>query len=232
MRSVFTVIILALTVNAFAIDEPSEEELEGAKEEPMDLGRITVIGEDFTFEQELQLRLVRQALKTPRSDLQKDKDEWVCWYEAGVGTRLKYLKCARNGDLWALRPNRNIGFGGPIDPSGKGYGRIWESVLPTNEKKFEDALQQLPGSDSFDKEFIALSGTGQRPPRDVPSDAELDDFASAYPRVERLADRGAPDDAMIQVIEEEGLTLDRYNRIVDLIGTYQSLKNEVAERLH
>lgn len=210
------------------------EEAAAAEEQPLDLGRIEVVGETFTFEQELQLRLVRQALKNKRSDKREDIDEWVCWYEAEVGSRIRRLKCARNGDLWALRPIEmapGVLVGGAQGTPGRGYGTVWVARMPVREKRFEEQLEMLPGSDDFDREFIAMAGLGERPPRDIPTDAEFDQFAAAYLEVESLLEQGADDDALAAAINAKGLEVARYNRIVDLIGVYQSLMNEVAMRI-
>ncbi len=46
-----------------------------------------------------------------------------------------------------------------------------------------------------------------------------------------LAAEDADDDTLEAAIETSGLSLERYNRIVDLIGTYDSLLKAVGERL-
>ena len=76
-----------------------------------------------------------------------------------------------------------------------------------------------------------MSLAGMEPPRDIPSDAELDQFAEAYKNVTALQGTGAGDDAMLAAIEAQGLTLREYNRVVELVETYQSIENEVAFRL-
>jgi hypothetical protein len=218
---------------ALAAEEPPAGS-EGAQEAPLDLGRLEVVGEGFSFEQELHLRLVRQALKGKRSDKREDIDEWLCWYEAEAGSRIKRLKCARNGDLWALRPVEGAPgqiTAGAVGTPGSGYGTVWVANVPMREKKFEQALARLPGDDDFDREFIAMAGQGERPPRDIPSDAELDQFAVAYRKVEELTQHNATDDQLVAAITAEGLDVARYNRIAELIETYQSLMNEVAKRV-
>ncbi len=47
----------------------------------------------------------------------------------------------------------------------------------------------------------------------------------------QLQRRGASEGRQIGAIEETGLTLARYNRIAELTEVYQSIENEVAERL-
>jgi hypothetical protein len=76
-----------------------------------------------------------------------------------------------------------------------------------------------------------MAGQGERPPRDIPTEAEFDAFAAAYLEVEALAEAGADEAALEAAITGQGLDIARYNRIVDLISIYQSLMNEVAERI-
>lgn len=220
-------------------DWPSEEELKRAEQqdleldgEPIKLDKITVYGEQFTFEQEVGLRLIRQALNTHKSLRREDRYAWVCRLRSPVGTRLKYLECARNGDLMALSPDPTYPIFEKDMPKDQQFGKIiWTSHRPVNEKKFEDMLSQLAGPSDFDKEFVAMALSGKRPPRNVPSEEELDRFAQAYESVERLSDLGATEDELISIIESQELTLSRYNEVVELVETYQSIENAVAERL-
>lgn len=239
MKFFIIVLALATTGLAYAGEAPSEEELANATEEvldvgeePLELDEMIVTGEQFSLEQETAVRMVRQALTREKSSKSEDRDTWVCWYRKPGGTHFTYMECARNGDLWALRPD---GSGhrmvGDDVPPGTVYGTVMRSNRPINKKKFEAMLAQLPGSSDLDKEFVALSLAGQNPPRDIPSDAELDSFASAYSEVGALSRAGESEKAMLEAIESTGLSLDRYNRIVDLVETYQSVENEVAFRL-
>jgi hypothetical protein len=88
----------------------------------------------------------------------------------------------------------------------------------------------MHGSDELDREFVSMALAGQTPPRDISSEDELDRFALAYRAVGEMA--GADDDVLEGAIAAQGLALARYNRIVDLISTYQSIENEVAIRLN
>ena len=227
MRNLVATFALICSFNVAAIEPPTEEELTGAQEAPLEFGEMVVTGHQFTFEQELAFRLVRYALKTPRSDKREDRDVWVCWHERGTGSRLRYLSCARNGDLWALRPDRHTLV--PANPRA-GYGTIMVSTRPVNKRKFKNMLATMHGSDEFDREFVSMALAGQRPPRDIPSEDELDRFAQAYRAVADLSN--ADDDTLEAAIQGAGLSLGRYNRIVDLLSAYQSIENEVAIRLN
>ena len=88
----------------------------------------------------------------------------------------------------------------------------------------------MNGSDEFDREFVSMARAGQTPPRDIPSKDELDRFALAYRAVDDLPN--ADDETLGAVIHGAGLTLSRYNRIVDLLSIYQSIENQVAIRLN
>ena len=230
---------LVLPLSAPAAEPPSDEDLENAQheeldvgEEPLELDEFTVTAERFSFEQETALRMVRQALKTPKSLKREDKDVWVCWYRKPVGTHRTYLECSRNGDLAALKPDRALGFN-PLGAPGVGgnYGTIYRSKRAVNKKIFEAMLENLPGSDDFDQEFVGLALAGQSPPRDIPSEAELDAFTEAFKTVGALEKSDGSEQEMIQAIEAQDLSIERYNRLVDLVETFQSIENEVAYRL-
>ena len=250
MRYLVATFALICSFCVAAIEPPTEEELAGAEEVPLDLGNVDVIGHQFTFEQELAFRLVRQALQTPRSSKEENRDVWVCWIDQATGSHFNYLNCARNGDLWALKPSRasltqrntfapgNPGRGNgfragnvfiPANPRA-GYGAIMRSTRPVMKAKLNKMLATMHGSDELDREFVSMALAGQTPPRDIPSEDELDRFALAYRAVGEMA--GANDDMLEGAIAAQGLALARYNRIVDLISTYQSIENEVAIRLN
>lgn len=238
MKTLTSLLLLALTASVHAIEPPSEDEIEGATqetldvgEEPLELEEIIVTGERFTLEQETALRMVRQALTERKSYKREDKDKWVCWYRKPGGTHFTYLECARNGDLQALRPDPMFGSLTTGGAGYAGYGTIYRSQRPVNKKKFESMLDTLPGSGDLDREFVAMTLAGSQPPRDIPSETELDDFAKAYGAVTQLDTAGAGEQELAAAIEDAGLTISRYNRIVDLVETYQSLENEVAFRL-
>jgi len=206
----------------------SEAARAAADEETLQLEDLEVVSEGFAFEQEFTLRLLRESLDKPRSRKQEDRDDWVCWIDEATGSHFNYLNCARNGDLWALeRPN---GLDAPTVPMG-GYGTILRSDRPVNRSKLKRAMASLAGPEGFDREFLALVATGERPPRDIPDEEELDAFAEAYERVGRLQSRGASEERQIEAIRETGLGLTRYNRIAELTQVYQTLENSVAERL-
>jgi hypothetical protein len=232
-------LLTILPLSVLAVEAPSDEDLENAQreeldvgEEPLELDEFTVTAEQFSFEQETALRMVRQALKTPKSLKREDKDVWVCWYRKPVGTHRTYLECSRNGDLAALKPDPAMGFN-PLGAPGVGssYGTIYRSQRPVNKKTFEAMLESLPGSDDFDQEFVGLALAGQHPPRDIPSETELDAFTEAFKAVGVLEKSGGSEEEMIKAIEAQDLNIDRYNRLVDLVETYQSIENEVAYRL-
>lgn len=217
-----------------AQDFPSAEEAAAAAADaPLELDNLEIVAEGLSFEQEFALRMLRDALEKPKSQKYEDRDKWVCWVDRATGTRLKYLNCARNGDLWALQPSSlgggGMAIGAPV-PVG-GYGKILRSSNPVNQYKLKQAMGNLHGDEDFDKEFIALSLSGERPPRDIPDEEELDRFAQAYGDLGRLQERGASEGRQIGAIEEAGLTLARYNRIAELTEVYQSIENQVAERL-
>lgn len=214
----------------FLSEAPVDVDLEGAEEIPLELDPITVTDIGLSFRQEVSMRIIRQAYNAPRSEKLEDIDNWICWIIKPVGTHFGHLACARNGDLWANRPSN---IGGKITAfTGKaGYGKIMRTSRPTNRWKLEQAMAALPGSSDFDKEFVGMVMAGQQPPRDIPDDDELDQFAKAWVQVEKLNQAGKSDDEQVVAIEDEGLSLNRFNRIAELVETYQSVENQVDERI-
>jgi hypothetical protein len=229
MKYLLAILVSVAPVAAAQSDQPlSDEAMARAEETPLALDPVEVTGQGWSYDQEVTLRLIRGALDRSKSQRQEDRDVLICWIDESVGSHFNYLGCARNGDLWALeRPN---GAGGPTVPMG-GYGKIMRSERPVNRYKLEQALASLPGSEEFDQEFLQMAVAGDRPPRDIPDEEEAEQFARAYKSVGRLARRGASEDRQIRAIQDEGLSLARYNRIADLIETYQSVENDIAERL-
>jgi hypothetical protein len=206
----------------------SREALESAETDTLELDPLEVTGEGWSFDQEVTLRLIRQAYGRPKSQRKEDKNVWVCWIDDATGSHLSYLGCARNGDIWALNPDQGIGN----YPSGDaGYGRIQVSSHPVNRWKLERVLEALPGNAEFDLEFTNMVLAGEKPARDIPDDEESDQFVSAYLAVGELEKEGASEDYQIAAIQAEGLSLARYNRIAELVETYDSLRSDIAKRL-
>jgi len=248
-----TTILLALLLApgaTLAIEPPEEVDLDKATTEPLDVGEepyeleeFTVTSEQFTLAQETALRWVRQLLKEKKSFKREDRDKWVCWFRKPAGKHRTHLECARNGDLQALQPDSMLTGPGRLDRASiaslvnarsavnPGYGTIYQSTRPVSKKQFRELLDSLPGSDDLDREFVARRLAGKDTPRDIPSDAELDAFAEAYGKITELDETGGSEQKLLAAIEDAGLTISRYNRMVDLVETYQSLENEVAMRL-
>lgn len=208
---------------------PSAEELAESGELPLELDPITVSGQGLSFDQEVALRIVRQAYNAPRSDRQEDVDKLVCWLSRPTGSHFKHLSCARNGDIWALRPAHDGRWGRAFGKAG--YGTILHTTRTVNRYKLEQALAALPGSSDFDQEFIGMVLAGQQPGRDIPDDEEIDQFAHAWVQIGKLHKAGRPENEQLAAIEKEGLSIKRYNRIAELIETYQSVENQVDERI-
>jgi len=211
----------------FLTGEPATEGQDG--EPPLDLDLISVSGESLSYQQEVTLRIVRQAYNARRSDRAEDIDKLVCWLTRPTGSYFKRLNCARNGDIWAVRKAPD-GRWGRADGLA-GYGRIMETTRPVNRWKLEQTLAALPGSSDFDREFLARVMAGEQPPRDIPNDEELDWFANAWVQVDQLYKTGKLEQEQISAIEKEGLSLKRYNRIAELVEIYQSVENQVDERV-
>ncbi len=59
----------------------------------------------------------------------------------------------------------------------------------------------------------------------------LTKFAQAWVNVGKMQKTASTEDEQIAAIEKEGLSLDRFNRIAELTETYQSVENQVDERI-
>lgn len=230
------VTLLTAPVVVLAQDAPNrvdeapltQEQMDAAEKDDLELEPLEVTGEGWSYDQEVTLRLIRQAYNRPKSFRQEDRDVWICWTQRATGSKFRYLGCARNGDLWALQPDNGINQ----MPTGiAGYGRIQVSTHPVNTWKLERALESLPGDTALDEEFTLKVLNGETPSRDIPDEAELDTFIEAYRSVGKLARRGATEAQQVRAIEDAGLSLKRYNRIVDLLEEFGTLKNTVGERL-
>jgi len=227
-----------LAAGAPALEDPPEGGPGGGEivslesELPIELDPITVKGERMSVRQEAGRRLLRQAMKRSPSTRREDIDELICWLENPIGTRLKYLYCARNGDLWAREPDPYFGAASVVRRQVPGYGRLMRSANAISKAKLDSMLASLQGSDELDNEFVAMALAGQETPQDIPDPEELDRFAKAYYAVEKLNAEGAPEDEQEAAIAAEGLTLKRYNRLIELVQVYQSLENATAIRLN
>jgi len=225
---------LLASSTALAQDPPvSQEEIEGAETDTIELDKIEVVS-GISVQEETALRIIRHALDQPRSRKRKDFDKWVCWLNKPVGTHLNHLHCARNGDLWALKPGREGGriSGADLNPAPIGdYGRLMVSSRPVNRSKLNRILGQLNGPEGFDEEFVSLVLKGTHPPRDVPSDEEMDQFAQAWQAVGELELQDATEIQQIEAIRSEGLSLERYNRIATLVEEHPSINKAVATRV-
>ena len=51
------------------------------------------------------------------------------------------------------------------------------STRPVHKRKFKKMLATMHGNDELDREFVSMALAGQTPPRDIPSEDELDRFA-------------------------------------------------------
>lgn len=213
----------------FSEDVLSADELEKGEQKPLELDPVTVVGGRMEFEQELALRIIRHSLDATQSQRREDRDKWVCWLRKPTGTRLNHLSCARNGDIWALRP-------GPGNPMGQyslvaGYGTILTTSRPVNKSKLMKIMATLQGSEEFNSEFLSMVASGEQPPRDIPDDGEVEQFARAWIEIGKLHKRGKSEDIQIAAIEKEGLSLERYNRIAELLEIYKSVQKQISQKV-
>jgi ferritin-like protein len=227
MLKIFTLSLLLYSIFGYAIERPPEADLAddsiASDEDVLVLDPLVVTGERLSLKQETRLRVIRQGFNEPRSSLKKDRDKLLCWLEAPVGSHFRHVICARNGDLDALRMSRMGGM------AGYGQHRFWRSLRADNESTVRDIMNTLNETDYFDQEFITIASAGGQPPKDIPDLEELSQFTKAWIEVENLTKAGQPEDQVVAAITAEGLTLKRYNRLVELTQGYQSIRVKVTE---
>jgi len=198
--------------------------IESKTDTPFELDPDDIANGKLSHEYELSLRMVRQALNKTPSNTQADLGKWICWYEKPVGSRLNKLNCARNGDI-ALSRNDTLS-GGYISLTSK-----YIASRTMSRGKLEKILSALPGSDAYDQEFIALAMIEKELPKDIPSKKEIDQYAKAWIKVEKLYQQGKSEDTQIAAINAENMTLERYNRISEISETYASVMQDIAARV-
>jgi len=215
----------------FAADNAITAKSEATEEAPIELERILVaLPTGLTYEQEVTLRIIRQGYKKKRSNREEDRDVWVCWINHGS----KYLRCARNGDMWAHRSRFRSKYRTPEDEvfrDENGYGLILVTTFPADRRLLEQALASLPGSDAFDVEFIAMAAAGQRPPLEIPDDEEMDQFAAIWIEIGSIERHVKPGDTRLSVIDAADFSVSRYQHISELIGIYHSIKADLDKRV-
>ena len=211
----------------FMTGQAAEVTSESPDEAPFALERLTVnLDLSLTYDQEVILRIVRQGLKNKRSKLDEDRDVMICWF----GQPKAFLWCARNGDIRAQRLRSRLPNDEELE-GWDGYGTFQVTTFPVDRRAFKKTLAELPGSDDFDVEFISMLVAGERPPLEIPTDEELDRFATVWPSIGKPKQTGELTDETLTEIADAGFTENRYQHIARLIETYRSIEAELDSRL-
>lgn len=219
-------------VAVFAGEQAGTGENEVTQESPLALDVLLVSLETgLTYDQEVMLRVIRQAYKKKRSKLDKDRDVTICWLgKPRSGYARGFLYCARNGDLRAQRLRSRLPGDKELE-GWDGYGTVQVTTFPVKRRWLEDALAALPGSDEFDVELISMVRAGERPPLDIPDDEELDRFVPVWAKVGRPKESGNFTENQISMITDAEFSVVRYRQILTLVEVYQSINSEVNKRL-
>lgn len=230
MRTVilFVAASLLVPVSALAQIGPS-----GPAEETVELPDLQVIGK----KQELALRFVKAGLEADRSLRQEDSDKPYCWFDKPTGSHLNYLYCGLNRSLNASgRHWRDMWVTG-VAAAGTLQDRrqIMRSNFPVNRAQMQKIMDRL-GPSALNEEILDRGLRGEDPPSDVPSEREVDHFARALAEVQKIrashgGDGAEAESRMVAAIRDADLTVERYNRISDLVERYESLQEMVKERL-
>lgn len=205
----------------------------GPAEETVELPDLEVIG----TKQELALRFVKAGLDADRSLRHEDSDKPYCWFDKPTGSHLNYLYCGVNRSLNASgRHWRDMWVTG-VAAAGtlRDRRQIMRSNFPVNRARMSEIMDRL-GPSALNEEILERGLRGEEPPDDVPSQREVDRFARALAEVQQIREGhdGDPAEAesrMAAAIRDANLTVERYNRISDLVERYESLQEMVKERL-
>lgn len=229
-----SVAFLLLTALAWSLAASAQEspELDALfQDNPLNLGILEVREDRWTYDQEVFLRMVRQAFEQPESTLEEDRDKWVCWLQYGRnehGQRRQFLTCARNGDILARSSefSKDGIEGNPLLKAG--YGTYLRSTERVRRHELEELLNTLRGDDAFNDEFLALVRAGQRPPRKIPSDAELAQFAAASLELVEVGVSEPDAVTRAEIIKRHGLSVARFDHIGETVAAYATVRGRLA----
>lgn len=205
----------------------------GPAEETIELPDLQVMG----TKQELALRFVKAGLEADRSLRHEDSDKPYCWFDQDTGSHMTYLFCGLNRSLNASgRHWRDMWVTG-VAAAGtlRDRRQVMRSNFPVNRAQLKKIMDRL-GPSALNEEILERGLRGEEPPDDVPSEREVDRFALALAEVRKIREGhdGDPvkaESRMAAAIRDADLTVERYNRISDLVERYESLQEMVKERL-
>lgn len=238
-RLALTIAVLASQMAFAQVQESkvSQSPLPGSVNEApeiVELPTIQVWGE----QQELALRLVKSALERGRLTGYEARNKLYCWFDTGVGSHMIYLYCAKNkvlNDVNLAYATRGIDGAALVQRNSPYY----RSHFPVNPLKFKRKLNPL-GPSAVNDEIVMRARQGEALPDNVPTKAEIDRFATAMKKIKALRAESRADTnittaqldrRLAAIIDANGLTVDRYNHISDLVERYNSLRKMVQNEL-
>lgn len=260
-RATSHAIVLAAAAAIFTIHIPvyggNDERSADNEDIAVDLGVMSVEGR----KQELALRMVKLAFERSPSNRAEDLDKVVCWVDKKKGSHMNHLFCGTNRARFRMGRAGQASFnelirtfrpkaGGPKEPMvapPSTNNMIFMSDQPVTEGQME-AMSKRLGPSSLNYEILKRAAKGHPMPDDLPNQTELDAFLEAFTSVREIrrdfdprindappADRRRlqedADQRMIAAIKDAGLTVERYNRISDLTGRYESLRGYLHQQL-
>lgn len=230
MRTVILIVAASLLV---PVSAPAQVGPSGPAEETVELPDLQVIGK----KQELALRFVKAGLEADRSLRHEDSDKPYCWFDQATGSHMTYLYCGLNRSLNDSGRHWRDMFVTGVAASGtlRGRRQIMRSNFPVNRAQMQKIMDRL-GPSALNEEILERGLRGEDPPDDVPSEREVDRFARALAEVRKIreghdGDAAEAESRMVAAIRNAELTVERYNRISDLVERYESLQEMVKERL-
>ncbi|MEM1411416.1 MAG: hypothetical protein AAGH19_03580 [Pseudomonadota bacterium] len=218
------IVLATFLANPFAVvpAQANDEPLTGVQE--IDLGILEVSQDRWTYEQEIVMRMIRKVYDKPRNNDPAYRDDWLCWIEKRALTSFGYLYCARNGDIEARSPSSALA-GTPMG----GYGTFLVSSDTVNRAKFERQLASFRGGEAFNDEFLELVMAGERPPRRVPRDRELETFAEIQTALQDLGEKDLSSLQKNELIKSYGMEPSRYYQVREHLNTYLSIRERLTE---
>lgn len=183
-------------------------------------------------------------------------DEPVCFFDKPTGRHFTHLICREARDI-GIGVDKPTTGGSSADFSMGGFGNGVSPMMtvsrhifmyPAREREVRNYVEQLPGLPEMNQRLVTEGMVTRMVPVGLPTRAELDLFVAAYLGtrqignqydllIERASDadrtrlRLESDRVMAEAIEEVGLSVDRYNQIVEHVSYEPELFAYVRERV-
>ena len=213
---------------------------------------VARMGRDLGIEGELALRIVAQGLPNAAIGSPAERRERLgsrdilCDFEVPTGQHFTNVVCRE----YQYHSDNAVGSGASTGRGGDLTVGVSRNLLVyrVREGQIRNAIAQLPGLPAMNDRLVAEGLAGLPLPVGLPTEEELEKFVRAYRGVNEVSRRYDPmiatasgsglnqlrreaDDAMVRAIRDAGLAADRYNEIVEHVGTHPELFEYVRNHL-